>query len=167
MRVRSTPLCLALLLSFFVLTKARAQDDGGLSTTDGGGQTLLESINVPELTGAPFSLVLSTEWARSLFGGGTFTIVNSRPIKHDSAGRIYQERWLLAPKGSKIPSRMSWIQIEDPVAHTYLECNPHSRKCELHALHFAIRLYDPSRFRTGPIPGAGATVRMRTLAAMT
>jgi len=46
--------------------------------------------------------------------GGTFTTVNSRPIKRDSTGRIYQERWLMSPKGSNIPSRMSWIQIADP-----------------------------------------------------
>ena len=55
--------------------------------------------------------------------GGTYTVVNSRPLKRDSVGRIYEERWLLSPKGSNIPSQMSWIQIGDPVTHTLYQCN--------------------------------------------
>ena len=123
-----------LLCSFLCLTglvcAAQAQEDGGVSF-DNRGQELLESLTVPPMPNAPFSLQLSTEWIKPMSNGGTFTQVNSRPIKRDSAGRIYEERWLLIPKGSKIISRMSWIQIADPVAKTLLECSERLKKCAL------------------------------------
>lgn len=131
---------------------ARAQEDGGTSATDGGGQEILESINVPTMPNAPFSLMLGTEWVRPLGNGGTFTVVNTRPIKRDGAGRIYQERWLLSPKGSHIPSRMSWIQIEDPVAHVYYECGARRKVCEMKDLPASTDAhYDPSRYKSGPL----------------
>jgi hypothetical protein len=101
---------------------AQTPDEGGVSF-DGGGSEVLQSIFVPYLPHAPFSLTVAAEWVRPLNNGGTFTTVNSRPIKRDSVGRIYQERWLMSPKGSNIPSRMSWIQIADPVAKTLYQCN--------------------------------------------
>ena len=109
---------------------AHAQDDGGVSY-DSRGQELLESLHVPPVKDAPFSLVLDTEWAKAMTNGGTYTVVNSRPMKRDAAGRIYQERWLLAPKGSKVVSEMSCIQIADPVARTLTECQVRSRICYL------------------------------------
>ena len=109
---------------------AQTPDEGGVSF-DGGGQEVLQSIFVPFMAHAPFSLTLAAEWTRSMNNGGTFTTVNSRPIKRDSVGRIYQERWLMSPKGSNIPSQMSWIQIADPVAHTLYQCNPRQKACEL------------------------------------
>jgi hypothetical protein len=109
----------------------QAQDDGSMPPTDGGGQEVLQSLFVPFIAHAPFSLTLATEWVRPLNNGGTFTVVNSRPIKRDSMGRLYEERWLLSPKGSKIPSQMSWIQIADPTTHTLCQCNVRQKVCEL------------------------------------
>ena len=109
---------------------AQTPDEGGVSF-DGGGQEVLQSIFVPYMANAPFSLTLAAEWSRPMNNGGSFTTVNSRPIKRDSEGRIYQERWLMTPKGSKIPSQMSWIQIADPVAHTLYQCNARQKVCEL------------------------------------
>jgi len=43
-------------------------------------------------------------------------------VARDSRGRIYEERWLLAPKGSEDQSQMNVIQIADPVAHTLYNC---------------------------------------------
>jgi hypothetical protein len=120
---------LTVVLTAMLSTAARAQDDGG--TTDGGGQEILESIFIPPIQHAAFSLTLATEWSRPLRNGGSYTVVNSRPIKRDSAGRIYEERWLLSPKGTNIPSRMSWIQIADPVAGTLYDCTPRQHLCEL------------------------------------
>jgi len=96
---------------------AQSPDEGGVSF-DGGGHEILESIFVPYVAHASFSMTLAAEWARPMSNGGSFTTVNSRPIKRDSVGRIYQERWLMAPKGMNLRPRMSWIQIADPVAHT-------------------------------------------------
>src|SRR4051812_33432171 len=67
---------------------------------DGGaGNGIMQSLFIPPKAGAPFSLTLSTEWTRPLPGGGTWTLVNERHIMRDSKGRIYQERWILVPKG--------------------------------------------------------------------
>ncbi|HEX7158980.1 MAG TPA: hypothetical protein VF214_08205 [Edaphobacter sp.] len=110
---------------------AQAQDDGSTLVLDGGGEEILQSIFVPYIQHAPFSLTLATEWSRPLNNGGTFTVVNSRPIKRDSVGRVYMERWALMPKGSNIPSQMSWIQIADPVAHTLYQCSARQKVCEL------------------------------------
>lgn len=130
---------------------AQTPDEGGVSF-DGGGQEVLQSIFVPYMAHAPFSLTVAAEWSRPINNGGTFTTVNSRPIKRDSLGRIYQERWLMAPKGSKIPSQMSWIQIADPVEHTLYQCNVRQKVCELLTLRdtAAVR-FDPARFKSGPL----------------
>jgi hypothetical protein len=138
---------------------AGAQDDGVAGLQNDGGVTytrheeLLESIFVPYLAHAPFSLTLSTEWSRPMRNGGTYTVVNARPIKRDSMGRVYQERWTLSPKGSKVASRMSWIQIANPVDHTLYECTPVQHVCELRTLRDTTSLrFRPETFKAGPLP---------------
>jgi hypothetical protein len=131
----------------------QAQDDASTAATDGGGQEILQSIFVPLIPHAPFSLTLATEWTRPMNNGGTYTVVNSRPIKRDSVGRIYEERWLLSPKGSNVPSQMSWIQIGDPVARTLYQCNVRQKVCELLTLStFAVSgRFDPTRLKSAPL----------------
>ncbi len=134
--------------------RAQSPDEGGV-TYDGGGQEVLQSIFVPFLANAPFSLTLTAEWSRPMANGGTFTTANRRPIKRDSVGRIYEERWLMSPKGSGVPSRMSWIQIADPVAHTLYQCEPQKKVCELVILDDSVNArFDPSHFKSGPLKDA-------------
>jgi hypothetical protein len=38
------------------------------------------------------------------------------------AGRIYEERWLLVPRGGNVQSEMNVIQMADPEAHTLYNC---------------------------------------------
>ncbi len=94
----------------------------GIPTEDGGTSTMMESIVVSAKAQAPFTLTLETEWARLLGDGGTITRVNKRQIARDAAGRVYQERWFLVPKGGDIESKMTTIQIADPNAHTIYNC---------------------------------------------
>ena len=132
--MHSASLIFATLLLATSVAGLRAQEDGGVSVgfdNNGRGQELLESIFIPYLPNAPFSLTLATEWSRPMGNGGSYTVVNSRPLKRDSVGRIYQERWLLSPKGSNRPPRMSWIQIADPVAHTIYQCDVPHKVCDL------------------------------------
>lgn len=89
---------------------------------DGGTREVLESIVIPPKAQAPFSLLLQTEWVKTLSDGGTITSVNERRIARDSKGRIYQERWFLVPKNGKIESKMTTIQISDPNTHTHYNC---------------------------------------------
>jgi hypothetical protein len=135
---------------------AHAQDTAVIQ--DGGGQEILQSIFVPLIPHAPFSLTLNTEWTRPLNNGGTFTVVNSRPIRRDGSGRIYEERWLLTPKGSGIPPVMSWIQVGDPVAHTLYQCNVRQHICELLTLKDTSNIhFQPSNFKSGPLPDGKGT----------
>ncbi len=131
----------------------QAQDDATMTATDGGGQEVLQSIFVPLVAHAPFSLTLATEWTRPMNNGGTYTVVNSRPIKRDSMGRLYEERWLLSPKGSNLPSQMSWIQIADPATRTLCQCNMRQKVCELLTLSsLAVNgRFDPTRLKSGPL----------------
>jgi len=139
------------LVTGVVTGRAQSPDEGGVSF-DGGGHEILESIFVPYIANAPFSLTLAAEWVRPLPNGGTFTTVNSRPIKRDSVGRIYQERWLMTPKGSNVRSRMSWIQISDPVAKTLYQCNAFTKVCDLVKLGDNVNLrFDPTRFKSAPL----------------
>ncbi len=128
-----------------------AQGDGGFTPTDGGGRGVLESIYVPNLPNAPFTLTLHTEWVQTLRNGGTFTEVNARPIMRDGAGRIYQERWLLTPKGSDIRSQMTTIQIDDPIAHKFYDCFVRQKVCELQTSVMGLAHYDPNRLQSGPL----------------
>ena len=83
----------------------------------GGTREVLESIVIPPKAQAPFSLLLQTEWVKTLSDGGTITSVNERHIARDSKGRIYQERWFLVPMcstsavevlGWKLASPLYW-----------------------------------------------------------
>ncbi len=138
----------------------QTQRDGGIGV-DSKGNEVLESIHIPPIPNAPFSLMLATDWTRALLQGGTVTVVNKRPIARDSKGRIYEERWLLSPKGSNVPSRMSYIQIYDPTAETFLECGVREKVCELHDWKKVTSVPDPPiRTESGRTPdGRGFRTR--------
>ena len=158
---------LAILVVFATAVSAQTAQaphvqDGGATahTRDGGVSEVLQSIYIPPLLSAPFSAIVHTEWTRPMPGGGNFTFVNQRQVARDSRGRIYEERWLLAPKGSEDQSRMNVIQIADPNAHTLYNCftlqTPHRCVLETFA-EAAVKSYKPAVFQSGPLPNnAGA-----------
>lgn len=151
----------SLLLGVLLLTckkDLRGQDATRVHrTADGGTRETLESIFIPPIAKAPFSLTLETEWSRPLNGGGSYTLVNRRHIMRDSAGRIYQERWILVPKGGKIESKMNWIQISDPEKHVYYNCRVENKVCtELPYGDLTSTIYKPLIGSSGPFPdGSG------------
>src|SRR5579863_1798699 len=104
---------------------------GAVRRPDGGAYGPMQSIFIPPKGDAPFSLTLASEWSRPMGNGGTFTLVNERHIVRDSKGRIYQERWILVPKGGKIKSEMNVFQITDPELHTWFNCEVRMKVCEL------------------------------------
>jgi len=94
-----------------------------LYVEDGGAHgSVLESIVVPPKAKAPFTLILETTWVRPFYEGGGITTANKRKIARDADGRIYMERWWLAPPKEQDRSQMTTIQISDPVAHTHINC---------------------------------------------
>jgi hypothetical protein len=119
---------------------------------DGGTTEVLESIVIPPKANAPFTLTLQTEWVRNLYTGGAMTFVNQRRIARDSSGRYYQERWFLVPKNGKIESKMTKIQIADPVRHVVYSCELLNRRNICEETFYAETNNTVIRF-DGPPPG--------------
>jgi hypothetical protein len=120
---------------------------------DGGTREMLESIFIPPLPRAPFTLTLDTEWTRSLANGGTYTVANTRRIMRDSTGRIYQERWFLIPKNGKVEPKMNYIQISDPATHTLTNCLVEAKRCYLQPYGGSTTTaYQPAAAPSGPLP---------------
>jgi hypothetical protein len=103
---------------------------------DGGIREVLESIVIPPIPHSPFVATLATESVKYAADGGTMTFVNERHIARNGEGRIYEERWFLVPKGSKVKSSMNWIQVADPRQRTLYNCSPQRHVCDL-------LVYDP------------------------
>ncbi len=124
-----------------------------IQTNDGGTNGVMQSIFVPPIAGAPFTLTLSTDWSRPLANGGTVTLANQRHIARDSRGRLYQERWILVPKGGPIKSTMNLVQIGDPDKHTLYNCFVANRTCELIAYDsVSTANYEPHIGVSGTLP---------------
>jgi hypothetical protein len=98
---------------------------------DGGERGVLESIVIPPIPHAPFSATLATEAVKYSSDGVEMSFVNQRRIARDKHGRVYQERWYLVPKNSKVTSTMNWIQLADPDRHTLYNCSTQKHICDL------------------------------------
>ena len=148
----SLTLLLTLIASPLAHAQATQPQQPVVITRDGGTSGRMESIVVPPKAGAPFTLTLATEWSRPLANGGNFTLVNQRRIARDGRGRIYQERWVLVPKGSNIKSFMDVLQITDPAEHTWYNCGTRQKLCELLPYGGSNdKVYRPAIGATGPI----------------
>lgn len=162
MRPLAVVFSVALLASAATAQQAQAPTvemrDGGTSVQQikkGVVAQVLESIYIPAITGAPFTAIVHAEWVRYLPDGGTFTLVNQRPIARDSEGRIYEERWTLAPRNGKIASERTTIQIGDPNAHTLYHCFLFNkpRNCILETFNeTTTAVYQPAMGKSGPLP---------------
>ncbi len=98
---------------------------------DGGVRETLESIVIPPIANAPFFATLDTESVKYSADGASMTFVNQRHIGRNSQGKIYEERWMLVPKGTNIKSFMNWIQLADPQERTLYNCSPQKHICDL------------------------------------
>lgn len=126
---------------------------------DGGSNQVLESIFIPPMANAPFTLSLHTEWIKYMADGGTMTDVNQRRIARQASGRFYQERWLLVPKNGSIKSRMSHIQIADPNAHTATTCFMATQVCRIMNYGgITTQVYVPAEQASGTLPDGAGTV---------
>src|ERR1051326_4296179 len=134
-----------------------------ISEQDGGVDQVLQSIVIPPMPNAPFSLTLQTEWVQTLSDGGTITLINERHIARDKAGRIFQERKFLTPKTQTQHSRITYIQISDPNAHVYYNCGMLDDKhlCSEHAYSETTSMVvNPLGPPPGPLPnGTGNATR--------
>ena len=154
MRTRPVLLMTLLLASAASVASSQAPpQQPAVRIPDGGDNGRMESIFIPPKARAPFSFALVTEWTRLLSGGGTFTLTNERHIVRDSNGRIYQERWILVPKGGKIKSHMDVFQITDPEQHTWYNCITATKICDLYKYHLTTEdNFQPAVGVSGPLP---------------
>jgi hypothetical protein len=140
------------ILFFPFATNAQTPSKPEVVRPDGGTSGRMESIFIPPKAEAPFSLTLVTEWSRPLSNGGTFTLTNQRRIVRDGRGRIYQERWILVPKGGDVKSRMDIFQITDPEQHTWYNCDTTNKVCELLKYRFTTEdNFQPAIGDSGPL----------------
>jgi hypothetical protein len=139
-----------------------------VSFSDGGaalsGTGPMESLYISPKPRAPFSMKLAAEWSHPLATGGSFTLANERGIARDSKGRIYQERWILVPKGGDIKSEMNVFQITDPEQHTWYNCWTKKKVCELMRYGDAANaVYQPRLRQSGPLPDGKGYVQSEDL----
>jgi hypothetical protein len=96
---------------------------------DGGTSFHIQSIDVPPLTGSPFSATVSTEWTRVLADGTSATVKNHRVVARDSSGRIFEERRYFSADGDLKPTPLSALEYSDPVRHEFVSCIPQQKTC--------------------------------------
>ena len=146
----------AIILMLLVPAPRRAQTQSQtqvLHGMDGGTSGNMESIFIPPIKNAPFTLTLATEWSRPLANGGSFTLANERRIARDANGRIYQERWILVPKGGKVKSEMNVRQVSSPADHTTRNCYTAPKACEVIGFRLSSdAVYRPPTGTTGALP---------------
>lgn len=99
---------------------------------DGGTLEIMHSITITAVQHAPFSSVVTTEWTRTLEDGSSITRQNHRIVMRDSAGRIFQERRTLVPKGGTEEPALRRIEISDPAQHIKYFCRAEDHVCMVH-----------------------------------
>jgi hypothetical protein len=121
-------LCASLLVSIGALAQS---SDEGMHTPDGGTIERFNSILIPPVLHAPFLQHGDRGVDQDSRGGGTLTVQNHRLVVCDSAGRIYQERRRLVPKGSEKEPDLQRIEISDPSTHKKYFCRTETHVCTL------------------------------------
>ena len=127
---------LVLLVSFAVLAgfcsflSAQEAEVAG-HAPDGDTFEIINNIMIPAVQHAPFSSVVTAEWAKTLEDGSTVTRGNHRVVMRDGAGRIYQERRTLVPKNGQAEPLLVRIEISDPVQHIKYFCRADGHVCML------------------------------------
>lgn len=119
----------ACLLAIGWMLQAQTSTQATAHAPDGGTVTLIQSIAIFPLTGAPFSAIVNTESTRILADGSTATEKNRRVVARDSSGRIFQQRVIFSPHGDTEPVRIRALQYEDPNRHEAYDCIVAQKTC--------------------------------------
>jgi hypothetical protein len=128
--------------------------DEAVHAPSGGVRTMVVSIAVPPLPGAPFTATVTTQWKRILDDGSTVTIGNHRTVARDNSGRVFQERRSLVPAGDPRENEINRLEFADPRAHTQTTCWPSAHVCQITG-YFA-NAFTPPAVPAGPLEGGKA-----------
>src|ERR1700723_717592 len=116
------------LLSSAYLT---AQDDGAMHAPDYRAQQVLIALYFGPKPKAPFTATAKTVWVKIMPDDSTITTWNERTVARDMDGRIFQERRFLVPDDGKHQPELRVLEYSDPLQHTFYNCNPYSKSCDL------------------------------------
>ena len=116
------------LLSSAYLT---AQDEGPMHAPDYRAQQVLIALYFGPKPNAPFTATAKTVWVKIMPDDSTITTWNERTVARDMDGRIFQERRFLVPDNSKDPPALRVLEYSDPLGHTFYNCDPNSKRCDL------------------------------------
>jgi hypothetical protein len=111
------------------LTAQEVEETG--HAPDGTTIEIINNIMIPAVQHAPFSSIVTAEWTKVLEDGSTITRQNRRVVMRDGAGRIFQERRSLVPKGGQAEPELMRIEISDPAQHIKYFCRPLDHVCAL------------------------------------
>jgi hypothetical protein len=165
--------CWLILCAFALRLHAQTPPQSTSHAPDGGTSFHIESIDVPPLTGAPFTAIVTTEWTRILADGTTATIKNRRTIARDSTGRVFQERRVFSADGDVQPTPFSALEYSDPSRQEFLSCVPRMKTC--HESRYLRSAFDRMPASTGGVqacqcasrPGKGITITQEALGQQT
>jgi hypothetical protein len=108
-----------------------AQDGGPMHAPDYRARKFVMALYFGPKANAPFTATAKTVWVEILPDDSTITHWNERAVARDMDGRIFQERRFFVPDGSKDQPPLRVLQYTDPLQHTFYECNPRSKTCDL------------------------------------
>jgi hypothetical protein len=103
------------------------------------GVSAIFSIAVPPLPNVPFSATVNTEEIRFLPNGlRGMTTTNHRLIARDGLGRVFQERRMFVPAGSRLAPQLTQTEIADPTTRTIAVCDATRHLCDLRVYRGAV-----------------------------
>src|ERR1700723_2673767 len=108
-----------------------AQGDGTMHAPDYRAQQFLIALYFGPKPNAPFTATAKAGWLKVKPDDSTITSWNERTAARDMDGRIFQERRFLVPDDGKRQPGLRLLEYSDPLQHTFYNCNPNSKSCDL------------------------------------
>jgi len=154
-------LVVSLFLGFtFACAHAIAQS----SYSDGGIRTHIQGIDIPSVSGAPFTAKVVVTWDEPLVGGGTISRKYYTLVARDAQGRVHRETRDFVPANSSAEPPLRSFTITDPVAATRTSCTQATMTCTTTEFHPRLSFTDEAG---GPLPTSNGKVRRISLGEQT
>jgi hypothetical protein len=159
-------LLLGLSLGF---TFAGAQAFAQSSTSDGGIRTHIQGIDIPSVSGAPFTAKVIVTWDEPLVGGGSIARKYYTMVARDAQGRVHREVRSFIPANSSAEPPLRSFSIADPVAATRTTCTQSTMTCTTAEFHPRVSLTgEPDTDEAGgPLPVRGGKISRVSLGEQT
>lgn len=149
---------------FFPLNNAVGQNTSQSMGANGKVHTLIQGIEIPSVSGQPFTAKIDVKWDEPLANGGTESHTYYTLVARDGQGRVRRETRGFVPAGSSDAPVLKSFAINDPVAGTRTTCNVATLQCVVTAFHARMALAaEPA----GLLPGGFSTLQRVSLGEQT